>query len=56
MAKGQSNAIEMAGQRFGITRGKWDWLMKCNDQNAQAIIAACAGEIAARQNDEDTEQ
>lgn len=35
-------------RRLGITRSKWDWLMKCNDQNAQAIIAACAGEIGLK--------
>jgi hypothetical protein len=44
--KGTTLTMAEWHRKLGITRGKWDWLMKRNDRNAQAVIAACAGEIA----------
>jgi hypothetical protein len=38
---------------LGITKGKWDWSMKLNANNAQSVIAACAGEIAMGGNGND---
>ena len=33
-------------RHFAVTKGKWDWLIKRNDNNAQIVIASCAGELA----------
>lgn len=33
---------------LGVTKGKWDWLMRRNS-TPQSVVAACAGEIAMKE-------
>lgn len=49
--KGNTLTVAEWCRLLGITKSKWEWLMKRNDKNAQAVIAARGGEIALKNNE-----